>query len=778
MPEIDEDAFVMPDAWRAHLHPCRGGAPGPPVEPDPGAAEAVRGFTEEARDALHHLLDAEQSHRDLVESARAHLDGAPDPRGAGVIAAVVAAESGMIDDIFASVDRLGATWKFADAWIAEHGLGFAAAATAELGRVIVDGYTYRGRQPWRHLRAYRPGEEEPPVDKVRHCLHLVAKRVRASLAAAGERDYREAVEALAHCRRDGAQRLIASYLAPTRLDWSDELCASLPGEPSHGELMLLLPAIGSLEQLELLERLDHVDLSPRTWTPDPLYTVVEAVGSAMAPRIAAAYDDGDHFIAQQAQVLAALPTDEAFGLLLARLDKPQMHAAVQEAARRFPARALRLLGDAAVQRTASYATRLLRRHVRAHPALTAALLPGLPADVRRAVETAGEGWAEEAPPEALPLLLADPPWTREGVHVKFMIVRGLKAPNEPETAWEPGEWEEWSSSQNVMKRVIANDGTDALPAALELALSEPATATELLLPLCDARVAALMAESLDRRPWLHPVVEGWFQRHAFAAARALIPAALGKAGRQRREAEAALRFLASNGHRDDVTDAARAHRSKAAAALEALLATNVLNVLPETMPEIDPFVDPHLLPQVFLRDGRGALPGEAAGHIITMLALSKPDHAYPGIDVVKETCDPASLAAFAWGLFEQYGFAGRSGGPGDDAWVLNALGLLGDNDTVRRLAPLIRTWPGAGGHHLAVAGLDALVAIGTDIALTHLNGIARNVRYKGLKAKAQQRIAALAADRGLSPERLVRDLGLDGTGPRRFTVGLDERLKP
>ncbi|XVQ10524.1 hypothetical protein ACQP1W_49835 [Spirillospora sp. CA-255316] len=627
MPEIDEDSFVMPDAWRAHLPPRHGGMPGPPVEPDPDAAETVRRFTEEARDALRHLLDAESSHHDLVESARAHLDGTPDPRGAGVIAAVVAAESVMLDDLFAAIDRLGATWRFADAWIAEHGLAFAAAATAELGRVVVHGYTYDERKPWRHLRSYRPsGETGVSEDRVRYCLKLVARRMRAFLAAAGERDYREAVEALAHCRRDGAQRLIASYLAPTRLDWSDELCASLPEELSVGDLMFLLPSIGSPEQLE---RLDHVGVSPRTWTPDPLYTVVEAVGSAMAPRVAAAYDDGGHFIGAQAQVLAALPTDEAFRLLLARLHKPRVHAAVMEAARRYPARALRLLGEASASASggpeiASYAARLLRRHVQAHPELTATLLPGLPAEVRRAVESvdtlAGERWAEEAPPEALPRVLAEPPWTREGARAKPVVVRGLKAPDEPEIAWEPGERAEWAAAVPDgsdrdgdadiarMKPVVARDGLEALPAALELVLSKPATAAELLLPFCDARVAALMAESLDRRPRLRPIAERWFHRHAFAAARALVPAALGKAGRQRREAEGALRFLAAGGHRDEVVDAARAHKPKAAAAVETLLATDPLDVLPDTMPERDPGSIRTCFPRCSCATGAGRSP--------------------------------------------------------------------------------------------------------------------------------------------------------------------------
>ncbi|GAA0928258.1 hypothetical protein GCM10009558_041010 [Virgisporangium aurantiacum] len=78
---------------------------------------------------------------------------------------------------------------------------------------------------------------------------------------------------------------------------------------------------------------------------------------------------------------------------------------------------------------------------------------------------------------------------------------------------------------------------------------------------------------------------------------------------------------------------------------------------------------------------------------------------------------------------------------------------------------------------------------GTDVALMHLYGISETVKFAGLRDKARERIAEIADDLGLSAaelaDRLVPDFGLDGDGgmvldfgPRRFTVGFDEQLKP
>ncbi len=127
--------------------------------------------------------------------------------------------------------------------------------------------------------------------------------------------------------------------------------------------------------------------------------------------------------------------------------------------------------------------------------------------------------------------------------------------------------------------------------------------------------------------------------------------------------------------------------------------------------------------------------------------------------------------------------------PAREGWVLHALGPLGDDGTVRRLTPILRDWPGQGAHRRAVEGLGVLAEIGSDVALLHLHGIAQRVKFKALKARAQEQISEVAEGRGLTGEqlsdRLVPDLGLeaDGTtvvdyGPRRFTVGFDEQLRP
>jgi hypothetical protein len=103
---------------------------------------------------------------------------------------------------------------------------------------------------------------------------------------------------------------------------------------------------------------------------------------------------------------------------------------------------------------------------------------------------------------------------------------------------------------------------------------------------------------------------------------------------------------------------------------------------------------------------------------------------------------------------------------------------------------MIRAWPGESAHARAVVGLDVLAAIGSDVALMHLHGIAQKLKFKGLQEKAREKIDAVAEARGLTAyelaDRLVPDLGLDedtGTltldyGPRQFVVGFDEQLKP
>lgn len=201
--------------------------------------------------------------------------------------------------------------------------------------------------------------------------------------------------------------------------------------------------------------------------------------------------------------------------------------------------------------------------------------------------------------------------------------------------------------------------------------------------------------------------------------------------------------------------------------------------------ELPEFADASKLPPVQL-DDEVALPESACDNLLALLMQSPLEDPDPDVLVVRKACEPKSLAAFAWALFEAWLAAGA---PSKEGWAFTALGLLGNDDTARRLTPLIRAWPGESQHARAVTGCGVLSAIGTDVALMHLHGIAQKVKFKGLQAKAQGKIEEIARARGLSAEeladRLVPDLGLDESGsmtldmgPRSFKVGFDHTLKP
>jgi hypothetical protein len=173
-------------------------------------------------------------------------------------------------------------------------------------------------------------------------------------------------------------------------------------------------------------------------------------------------------------------------------------------------------------------------------------------------------------------------------------------------------------------------------------------------------------------------------------------------------------------------------------------------------------------------------------HLITVLALATPEYPYPGLDVVADACDRASLARFSRALFQLWLSVGA---PSKDSWALTQLAHFAEDETVWMLAPLIREWPGESQHKRAVTGLAVLGAIGSEEALRAIQVIADRVKFKALKEEAGRQITRIAADLGFSREqladRLVPDFGLGEDaalvldyGPRKFTVAFDEALKP
>ncbi|MFD0851476.1 hypothetical protein ACFQ07_04560, partial [Actinomadura adrarensis] len=108
---------------------------------------------------------------------------------------------------------------FLGAWIAERGVVFAAAAYMAMGNLEAVRERDYSTQKWWWV-GLRFGADHWWLDR------KDAKWLRTHLAAAPDDVYAAAVEAIDGQRRDDSGKLLAVYLAPTREDWVDELCAA------------------------------------------------------------------------------------------------------------------------------------------------------------------------------------------------------------------------------------------------------------------------------------------------------------------------------------------------------------------------------------------------------------------------------------------------------------------------------------------------------------------------------------------------------------------------
>jgi len=334
--------------------------------------------------------------------------------------------------------------------------------------------------------------------------------------------------------------------------------------------------------------------------------------------------------------------------------------------------------------------------------------------------------------------------------------------------------------------LMASFGLPALPGLQALVRAKPAECMELALNFASAELAATAARAFAKLKKVYDTGQRWLLKYPEHAACALIAPALGKASEARDCAGAALRLLYTQGHAELLFEVAARYQNPAVIdALHAVLNESPLDRFPSKRAKLPAWWQPRTWSTPVLLNGK-ALPLEAIDHLGQMLTFPAHEERYAGLADVKHACTPDSLAGFAWDVFNAWL---ANGAAGKENWALGALGIFGNDDTARKLTPLIRAWPGESAHARAVTALDVLAAIGTDVALMMLNGIAQKLKFKGLQDKAREKIRAIAEARELSTEeledRLVPDLGLDerGTlrldfGPRAFMVGFDETLKP
>jgi predicted DNA-binding WGR domain protein len=825
------------DLWRRAL-PWRGRSPERKVAVKADAAALLDKELADKRTEWDQVLRAEGSDPRLATAALRALggDSRSERKTPAEVDALGAAAIAVLDRTAVDYDRVEVVGTLtADEWFHDRGPAFAAEAAVLQARVRATPAN-RFQQGPAGLTQVADGE------LVWTWRTSLLRRVRTLLATLPDEDVGDVYDAIDEHRAGLSSLVAATFLCPERRDWFVQTTSALSKAAASRNAELLLAACEN--------EADRLAATPAVTTDGELLTTFVCVAGAGALPLLASIirsNGSNDDIRRSAGLISQLPSDGAMQALIERIEDTNVGPALNEAVVRFPARATRLLAVTAEGSTvkARRAKEVLRLVALEWQDVARSQLSVLDAAARSVVEAvlASTVRAAEAAAELVPRLLLEPPWEHRVAQTAPRSV-ATSAASAVTFAWQAGERAAWeraayydplahgpagttpasrlgailearwgrkigalasgppdlvrshlyhsqidvsldSYDEGAARVLLAKYETEATRIFLAAVATNPPVAARLLAPLEGTQVAVLMAGWLERKTVRAEAMQ-WFARHADSAARDLVPIAAGTDKRARAWAEIALRVLVAQGNEQGVRAAAAAHGAEVASILGDLLDADPLQHLPAKLPTMPTWLSPAMLPQVLVADRSGALPSAATTALCTMLALGKPGEPYPGVAQVTGGLDRESLARFAWGLLDAWRLAGY---PAKEGWILDAQGLVGDDQTVRDLAPLIRAWPGEGAHKRAVAGLAVLSAIGSDVGLMHLYGISQKVKFKGLRTAAGEQVDAVAEELGLTREeladRLVPDFDLeaDGSlmldyGPRRFRVGFDEQLRP
>ncbi|MBT9583175.1 DUF4132 domain-containing protein [bacterium] len=350
--------------------------------------------------------------------------------------------------------------------------------------------------------------------------------------------------------------------------------------------------------------------------------------------------------------------------------------------------------------------------------------------------------------------------------------------------WNESPAERWNPCtlrstywMTVPERMLAVFGPDSMTGLLATLSVAPDVNYAGLSLVESPRLAAAWAEAWATKKKFRKLASNWFLRFPRAGALGLLPAALGTTGKVRNHCQSVIRWMDSKGQGQSLRQAAAEYG--ASRGLEHILAYDALQELPTKMPPLPAWFRPEKCQAPRTQTGVSLSPG-ALANLALMVAISTLDAPYAGLAQLQ--CESTSLQRFALSTYEQWL---KTGGPPKEDWGFRILAYFGGDEAARRIAPDLRRWPGEGLSGRASVGLDILRFLGSDVALTHLHGIALKVRFKALQEKAQQHIQEIADERGLSvdelADRLVPDLDLEADGSRplgSYRVTFDELLRP
>lgn len=285
------------------------------------------------------------------------------------------------------------------------------------------------------------------------------------------------------------------------------------------------------------------------------------------------------------------------------------------------------------------------------------------------------------------------------------------------------------------------------------------------------------------------IARDWLDRHVGCAVAGLIETASGRG----QVAEAALEYLRGvkrKGLESVIADALTAAKPEHAAKIRAevldreekvyepfdaattpgWLAEAIRVAGPGKKSSLPAWANPALLPPLIAEGKR--LSDEQVRMVLQKLAATPVGQPDPLLKAIRENVNKSARDEFAWKMFQTWQ---EGGNPSKEKWAMGAIAHIGDDGCVLKLTPRIRNWPGESQHARAVFGLECLRAIGSSVALMQLAGIAQKLKFKGLKAKAEEFVEAIAKERGLTrdelEDRVVPDCGLDENGRREFPFG-------
>lgn len=324
----------------------------------------------------------------------------------------------------------------------------------------------------------------------------------------------------------------------------------------------------------------------------------------------------------------------------------------------------------------------------------------------------------------------------------------------------------------LFERLLALEG----PAALRVVRACRERAPHAVEPLLRLDSHVLARDDLELG-----LIARRFAAHPRTSARVLLAVALGEDGPLR---DTAVRFIAKLERRERIPlrAAAAEYGADASEELEALWLPEPLPARAPTLPALLTGTD---LPPVTLATGE-SLPTEAKQILFALLALLPNSSARALIDEAVPALDAGGLERLADALLHRWLAADA---PPRDRWVLSAAGVLGGEEAARRFVELGEAWAKAGRAARARLAFEAVGEIGSDVALMHLDHLARTSRTKLVKKPVEAVLEAVCEERGWCADelsdRLVPSLGLepDGflhltLGKRRVRVGLDETLAP